>query len=468
MVTDNPILKTDSYKASHYLQYPPGTTRVRSYIESRGGAFDKVLFFGLQGWLKSLRPITRDDIAEAEDVFTMHGLPFNRKGWEHIYEKHAGHLPLEIEALPEGSIVPTHTTLVQLTNTDPEVPWLTSYVETALLRACWYPTTVATVSRHAKEIISKYLVETCDDPASVLPFRLHDFGARGVSSGETAAIGGAAHLVNFMGTDTVEALMYLRKFYKSKMAGFSIPAAEHSTITSWGREHEVDAYRNMVDQFGLPGKLFAVVSDSYDIDYAVRQIWGKQLRHKVQSSMATLVVRPDSGDPLESVINAIQDLGETYGTSLNRKGFRVLDPAVRVIQGDGVNLQSIERILGEMKRLGWSAENVAFGMGGALLQQVNRDTLKFAQKACDVEINGHWLPIKKDPIGDHGKASKPGRRAVIRRPSGEVLDLAYLPEDEGINLLEPVWKDGWMLREQSLDAIRAIADGTGGAAKIAA
>ncbi|HBF09437.1 MAG TPA: nicotinate phosphoribosyltransferase, partial [Gammaproteobacteria bacterium] len=226
----NIILNTDSYKASHYKQYPHGAEYISSYIESRGGIYSKTTFFGLQMFIKQYltKPITLSDIDEAEIIFTAHGLPFNREGWVYILEEHNGLLPLEIEAVPEGTEIPIGNVLVQVINTDPKCAWLTSYIETALLRAIWYPTTVATVSKACKTIIQKYLTETADDLTG-LAFKLHDFGARGASSEETVAIGGLAHLVNFMGTDSMSAIVAARRFYNADMAGFSIPAAEHST-----------------------------------------------------------------------------------------------------------------------------------------------------------------------------------------------------------------------------------------------
>ncbi|MEO1380659.1 MAG: nicotinamide phosphoribosyltransferase domain-containing protein, partial [Pseudomonadota bacterium] len=280
----NLILNTDSYKYSHFAQYPPETSAVSAYIEPRrGGEYERVLFYGLQMFLKEYlsKPVTKAEVDEAEAMVTAHGLPFNRTAWDMLVERHGGFLPLMIEALPEGSVVPVGTPLVQVRNTDPDFYWLPTFIETSLLRAVWYPSTVATVSWHVRQMIAASLERTCDDPAGVLPFRLHDFGARGATSFEQAGIGGSAHLVNFMGTDTVSGLVYAKRFYGEEMAGFSIPAAEHSTMTSWGEEREADAYENMLDQFGGDQKLVAVVSDSYDLFRAVRKIWGEELKDKV-------------------------------------------------------------------------------------------------------------------------------------------------------------------------------------------
>ena len=450
----NLILNADSYKSSHWRQYPPGTRHVSSYIEARmgGGDFPHTLFFGLQAFLKSAlsRPITPAHIDEAEEILTAHGEPFNRDGWQRILVDHGGLLPLNIQALPEGTLVPRGTALVQVTNTDPHLPWLTSYMETALLRAVWYPTTVATVSWSARRVIKAFLDQTCDDPDGQIGFKLHDFGARGVSSRESAGLGGLAHLVNFMGTDTLEALVAARRWYHCPMAGFSIPAAEHSTITAWGRDNETQAYANMLEQFGA-GSLLAVVSDSYDLAHAVSAIWGQELKPQVLAMNATLVIRPDSGDPAAIVLDTIRRLMTAFGYSTNAKGYAVLNPKVRVIQGDGVNLTSIGQILQTLKDHKIGAENVAFGMGGGLLQQVNRDTLRFAMKASAVNIDGQWRNICKDPATDAAKRSKPGRLAVTRTPHWQTVCADTQPNDD---LLQTVWKDGQMLTDWTLDQVR--------------
>lgn len=460
-IFDNLILNTDSYKASHFVQYPPNSEIVSSYVEARGGQFKQALYFGLQAFIKAylLQPVTQAHIEEATAIFAAHGEPFNRAGWEVIVNEYQGLMPVEICALPEGSIVPTGTALVQIQNTDPRLHWLPSYLETMLLRAIWYPTTVATLSWHAKQIIRDYLEATCDQPAEQLPFKLHDFGARGTSSQETAALGGMAHLVNFMGTDTVAALLAARSYYGADMAAYSIPAAEHSTITSWGREHEADAYANMLTQFAQPGKILAVVSDSYDIYNAVSEIWGKQLKAQVEQSGATLVIRPDSGQPEIVVVEVMQRLEQAFGSRVNQKGYRVLKDCVRIIQGDGVNLESLGVILERVKVHGFSTENIAFGMGAGLLQKVNRDTLSFAMKASAIRIQGKWFDVYKQPITDLGKTSKRGRLAVIKTAEGwQTIREDQLAEYE--NQLQPIFRDGVLLKEVNFEQVRQQSERT--------
>jgi nicotinamide phosphoribosyltransferase len=465
MARTNLILDTDSYKPSHFLQYPPGAEVVSSYIEARHG-FDaddpRIVFFGLQMFLKAYltRPISLEDIDEAEMLLTAHGEPFNGAGWRRILNRHGGLLPVEIQAVPEGTVLPARNVLAQIHNTDEAVPWLTSYLETALLRAVWYPSTVATTSWGAKQVIRGFLDDTSDDPDAVLPFRLHDFGGRGASSHESAAIGGLAHLVSFQGSDTLPAIVAGRRYYQESMAAFSIPAAEHSTITSWGREREVEAYRNMIDQFGRPGKLYSVVSDSYDIMHAVTSLWGDRLKDSVLAAGGTLVVRPDSGDPVETVAEVMKRLIAAFGGAANGKGYWLLPPAVRVIQGDGVNAGTIRAILTRLKADRISAENITFGMGGALLQGVTRDTLGFAMKTSAIRINGMWHDVWKDPKTDPDKTSKRGRLALRRSGNGVRTVLARECKVED-NLLRTVFRDGKILEQDSLSTIRARANGPG-------
>lgn len=456
----NILLNTDSYKASHYLQYPPGTTHVSSYIESRGTEFpswNHMTFFGLQMFLEDyLRtPITREMVEEAEEFWKAHGEPFNRAGWEHILIKHGGYLPVKIQAIPEGTVLRPGHVLVQVENTDPEVPWLTSYLETSLLRAVWYPTTVATQDLQIKLTIMKAMARTSDskNPNLDASFKLHDFGARGVSSMESAGIGGCAHLVHFMGTDTVSGALYARRFYREPMAGFSIPAAEHSTITVWGGpESEINAFENMIKQFAGEGKLYATVSDSYDIMAACEK-WSS-LKEEIIQAGGTLVVRPDSGDPTRMVVAVIKKLMDSFGYEVNSKGYLVLPPHIRVIQGDGINAFSIEAILKEMENHLLSADNIAFGMGGAMLQGVNRDTLKFAMKASAAKVNGEYRDVYKDPVTDIGKKSKRGRLAIIKYEDElKTIRERDLP-DPRCNKLQTVYLNGEIMSTTNMKEVR--------------
>jgi nicotinamide phosphoribosyltransferase len=456
----NLLLRTDSYKASHWVQYPPGTQTVYSYVEARGGPFAATVFFGLQAYIREYlsQPVTQANVEEAAEVFAAHGEPFNKEGWTRLVQKHGGKLPVRIKAVAEGTVVSAKNVLVTIENTDPEFFWLTSYLETELLRAVWYPTTVATLSAAAKATINDYLQATSDDPAGAIPFKLHDFGARGVSSLESAALGGMAHLVNFMGTDTVSALVAARRYYGADMAGFSIPAAEHSTITSWGRDNEAQAYANMLKQFAKPGSILAIVSDSYDIYNACEKIWGGELKQAVIDSGATVVIRPDSGEPATVVLKVAQILASRFGTTTNTKGFQVLNN-VRIIQGDGINLDSLRLCLSNLYHNGFSADNIAFGMGGGLLQQVNRDTCQFAMKCSAMQIGAEWRDVYKDPIGDSSKKSKRGRLALVQTSTQGSIGWQTERQEAatGADQLHTVFENGECVVNEGFDAIRARA-----------
>lgn len=453
--TRNLVLQTDSYKFTHWKQYPPGTQFVYSYLESRGGMFDQTLFFGLQYYLSEYLTgivVNEDDVHEGRAFVEKHIGPgvFNLEGWMHIVRKHGGRLPIVIKAVPEGSHVDVLNVLMTIENTDPACYWLPNYLETLLLKV-WYPITVGTLSGAIRKVFLAAL-ERSGDP-SLIDFKLHDFGYRGVSSEETAAIGAAAHLINFKGTDTVAGIRFLQRYYhSSEMEGFSIPAAEHSTITAWGRENEVRAYDNMLTQF--PTGPVAVVSDSYNVYEACEKLWGEMLHEKVLQRQGVLVVRPDSGYPRDVVLKVLEILGEKFGYQSNSKGYRVLNPKVRVIQGDGVNYWTIQDTLTAMARSGWSADNITFGMGGALLQQLNRDTQKFAFKTSAVTTNGEDRPVYKDPVEGHDKVSKRGRLA-LRRTNGKWSTVNVGRETpDPQDVLKTIFKDGELLVTQSVAEIR--------------
>jgi nicotinamide phosphoribosyltransferase len=455
----NPLLFTDSYKTGHFRQYPPGAERVYSYFESRGSdpkfGFESVVFFGLQYLLERIAGtfVTPDRIERAERRCRAHfgnDRNFNRAGWEHILRVHDGRLPVRIRAVPEGTVVPTHNCMMTIENIDSACYWLTNWLETMLVQV-WYPSTVATQSREMKRLILKYLDET--GTPEQIDFKLHDFGCRGVSSIETAGIGGAAHLVNFKGTDNLPALELLDDAYDEPCGGFSIPASEHSTITSWGEAHEVDAMRNMLEQY--PDGTLACVSDSFDVFRACRDYWGGALRDAVMHRNGTLVVRPDSGDPATVVCQVLDILGTRFPVTVNAKGYKVLDSHVRVIQGDGIDFYSIGVILEAVKRAGWSADNLAFGSGGGLLQKLNRDTLKFAFKCSSIVVNGQQRDVFKRPVTDNGKQSKSGRFKLVRGNNLGVPAFKTVKEtDAGEDIMRTVFENGELVGRTTFAEVR--------------
>ena len=457
---DNILLQTDSYKQTHWRMYPPGTSEIESYMEARrGGEYGHVVFFGLQYLLKRYLAgvrVTAEQIDRTEAFCQAHfGQDvWPRDGWRHILDRHGGRLPVEIRAVREGRRVPTGQVLLTIRNTDPKCHWLTNHLETMLVQV-WYPMTIASLDRIQYDILHA-AAERSGDPAGV-PFQLHDFGYRGSTSEESAALGAAAHLLHFRGTDTLAGCRLLQEYYGADMPGFSVPAAEHSTITAWGPEGEADAFAHILEAY--PSGIVSVVSDSWDILHACRELWGSALRERVQERAGTVVVRPDSGDPVATVLECLRLLGEAFGAPCNAKGYRLLPDHIRLIQGDGITRESLPNIVKALLDAGWSTDNVVFGSGGGLLQECTRDTLRIAMKCSHAVVNGEGRDVSKQPVTDPHKHSRSGRLALVQDASTGALHTVRAEElrDSDHNLLEPVFRDGEILRDMTWDEVLAQA-----------
>lgn len=276
-----------------------------------------------------------------------------------------------------------------------------------------------------------------------------------MSSVESAATGGAAHLVNFLGSDTMAALVMLKEYYGEPCAGFSIPASEHSTMTSWGREKECQAMKNMLEQY--PRGLVACVSDSYNIWDACEKYWGTELKELVEKREGQLVVRPDSGDLPGTVLQVLEKLEGKFGSDKTSTGHKLLPQCIRVIQGDGIDINSLETILRHMKDKGWAADNLVFGSGGALLQKLHRDTLKCAFKCSFAKVNGEGVDVVKDPITDPGKKSKKGKLTLELRDSSWVTVAEGKGQPDDDKLVE-VFRHGELLVDEVFSKIRERAE----------
>jgi nicotinamide phosphoribosyltransferase len=462
----NLILLADAYKYSHHRLYYPGTNKIYSYLESRGGQFDQTVFFGLQYYLKHYLEgvvITKEKIEEASEllpqVFGRNDV-FDRSKFEYIMKKHGGKLPVRIKAVPEGSVIPVHNVLMTIENTDPECFWLTNFLETILMQI-WYPCTVASLSHEIRKIVERYYDDTASYSSKAgIGFVVNDFGFRGVSSVESAGIGDAGHLLSFRGSDTIEGSVFAKRYYGAKiMYGLSVPATEHSICTLLGEQGELDVFEHILKTF--PTGIVSVVSDSYNIFRACSEYWGEKLKDTILNREGTLVIRPDSGDPVFTLLKVFDILMEKFGYSVNEKGYKVLPPQVRVLQGDGIDIDTIRAIYGALKINGISAENLVLGMGGALLQKLDRDTQKFAFKCSYAEINGKGVAVQKHPVEiDHQgvlrqsfKRSKSGRLKLIETLDGyKTVKENEMPEYN--DQLVTVFENGEILQEQNFEEIR--------------
>jgi len=403
----NPAIMTDTYKWTHWLQYPLGTNLIYSYLEARSNEeSDEIVFFGAQPYLDLLdgRVISCRKIEEARELANLHfktrGL-FNYGGWMRLFYKHDGILPIRIRAVEEGSVNKFSTPLMTIENTDPEFPWLTNYLETIKMNI-WYPCTVATRSRKFYKLIHSHLVKS-GTPETVR-HRLHDFGMRGVSCPQQAGFGGAAHHICFDGSDNIFGSLFLQKYYDSYHFASSIPAAEHSTVTSWGKDRETECYDNLLNIYKDVD--FACPGDSYDIFNATENIWGGTLRDKVLARGKTFYNRSDSGPPVSNLLRLSAIMADKFGSRLNSKGYRVLNDKVRLFQSDKADYETVKLILEECEKAGWSADNYFFGSGGGILQEMTRDNCGFSLKCSYMEENGIPRNVFKE---SPGKPSKSGR-----------------------------------------------------------
>lgn len=451
---------TDSYKPSHWRFYPPGLRGIYSYGESRGlppSWSGKIVPFGLQHDLKQYlvgQIMGMSDVEVARDLWTAHfGRDdiFNYEGWVSLMRRHRGYMPLRIKAVLEGTVISPSNVLMTVENTDDEFPWLPNWCE-GLLSHPWYGAAVCSNSREMRMMVLDAL-ERSGDPA-LIDYKVHDFGWRGVTTAEQAAVGGAAHLVNFKGTDTFIACVMLMKLYGAKeMPGNSIPAGEHSTICSWGREHELDALRHAIRQF--PTGFLAQPIDTYDMEHCIKQYLCKDLKDEIMARNGTFVARPDSGHPPEVDLNALNWLGEGYGYTVNSKGYKVLPPQIRIIQGDKIDREMLGEVMEHLMKHKWSIDNITFGSGGGLLQRFDRDTLQYAIKNSYARGDTWERDVFKSPKTMSSKVSKRGRLKLVLTPDGFLT----VPADSNIgeDQLVEVFRNGEMVEDQTLDEIRARA-----------
>lgn len=451
---NNIITLVDSYKLGHYKMLPKGTQAVYSYFESRNGAkYPETVFFGLQYLLKKYlegKVVTKEKIDQAEKLVNAHLGPgmFNREGWEYILKTYDGRLPVMIKAVPEGMPVTTGNVLMTVTNTDDRCYWLTNYLET-LLTHVWYSSTVATQSREARKMFLKYAEETAMDSKHVA-FQLHDFGFRGVSSVESAGLGGAGHLINFMGTDTIAAMELIMDYYNTtEIPAYSVPATEHSIMTSLGKEGEEALLKQLLDEY--PKGILSIVIDSYDYREFIK-LAGTKFKEQILAREGKVVFRPDSGDPVKVSMEVMRLLGLYFGYTYNAKSYQVLNPKVGMLWGDGIDVKGMEDILIAFVEYGWSTENIVFGMGGGLLQKVNRDIQRFAFKCSAQKRNNQWIDVWKDPV-DKSKVSKKGRLMLLKNTEGKFYT-ENLRDQVRPDHLEMVFFNGAITKEYTFTQIR--------------
>lgn len=490
------LTDTDAYKLDHRNQYPVGTTGVLSNYTNRGSRIARithVVHFGLQAFLtewatKAWIPFfaaDEDEVAALYEEFTTSVLGPNTIGSDHIRALHKlGYLPLVFSGLPEGTLVPLRVPSFTVENTLPEFYWLVNYIETVMSASIWQASTSATTAYYFRQLLNRWAVYTTGSTDGV-EWQGHDFSFRGMAGREAAAASGAGHLLSFTGSDNLNVINFVNENYAGDNGLIlgSVPATEHSVMCAGGSDEgqEQDTYARLLNLY--PTGIVSVVSDTWDL-WNVLTVILPNLKDQILARDGKLVIRPDSGDPVDILTGSIlmyndeqydhpswaadnhtpaekgvvEVLWDLFGGTVNEQGYKVLDPHIGAIYGDSITFERADEICSRLAEKGFASTNVVFGVGSYTYQYVTRDTFASAVKATWVEIDGVGHDIAKDPATDNGtKKSAKGRLAVVL--GGEGLYLlqgpgAVVAEAMGYNELMTVWKDGEFLVQQSFADIR--------------
>lgn len=484
-------LLCDFYKLAHREQYPTNTEVIYSTLTPRSNAYfpeaNGAVVFGIQAFIKKYlityfnenffdRP--KNDIVAEYSRFLTFAMGQDNPDTTHIEALHdLGYLPIKINALKEGTLAPIRVPVLTIENTHADFFWLTNYLETLLSNEIWLSMTSATIAHKYRKVLDAAAMRTVGSTDGV-GFQGHDFAMRGMSSLESAKYSGAGHLLSFTGTDTIPAIFHLEEFYNAdiekELIGGSIPATEHSVMsanTSHESRDEYAMFKRLLTEI-YPTGLFSAVSDTYDFWEVVGNVLPK-LKAEIMGRDGKLVIRPDSGDPVlilcgdpeadEEIVQKglIEALWDIFGGTVSDKGFKLLDSHIGAIYGDSITLERATQITDRLEAKGFASTNVVFGIGSYTYQYNTRDTLGFAVKATYAQVDGNERLLFKDPKTDDGtKRSQRGRVVVLKRT--ESNELFYVDElinatheaYASIDLLEPVFEDGILLRDQSLREIR--------------
>lgn len=487
----NPLNAIDFYKADHRRQYPVGTEYVYANFTPRSSRLakmlpdfdDKIVFFGLQGFIKHFLIESWNEgffnQPKAKVVAAYKRRMDNSLGEgavpvEHIEALHdLGYLPLKIKALEEGSRVNIKVPVLTIINTDPNFFWLTNYIETVLSAELWKSCTTSTIAYEYKRLLTQYAEKT-GVPLDFVAVQGHDFSSRGMSGIYDAAQSGVGHLTSFIGTDSVASIDYAEEYYNATgVVGVSVPATEHSVMCMGSEESEIETFRRLICEL-YPSGVVSIVSDTWDFWRVITE-FSVELKSEILNrqpnalGLAKVVFRPDSGDPVKIICGdpdaerdspaykgAVQCLWEIFGGTETAQGYKVLNERVGLIYGDSITLERAQNILKGLETKGFASNNLVFGIGSYTYNYLTRDTFGFAVKATWGQVNGVGRELFKDPVTDSGvKKSAKGLLRVEQTNNGfELFDQQSI-EQENMGVLQTVFENGQLLRECSLDQIRA-------------
>jgi nicotinamide phosphoribosyltransferase len=475
-----PTLMCDFYKISHRVQYPKNTQLVYSNLTARSDKYNqcansefydkKFTWFGLRYFLINLNEIFNNHffnkpIEECTKEYARvikYCLNDNNPDTTHIEALHKlGYLPLEIKALPELARVDFGIPVLTIKNTSPDFFWLTNFIETWLSSDLWLLSNSASIAYEYNKICTEYAKNTCDNDDHV-QFQCHDFSFRGMAGRESATISGMGHLTAFKGTDTIPAIIAMEKYYnkniETELIGCSIPASEHSVMCAGGKDDEYNTYKRFITEL-YPHGLVSIVSDTWDF-WAVLNDILPRLKNEIMARDGKLVIRPDSGDPVDIICGldtyddltnynerkgAIELLWDLFGGTINGKGYKVLDSHIGLIYGDSITIERCQEILKRLQNKGFASSNVVFGIGSYTYQYNTRDSMGWAVKATYCEIDNKPMSIYKQPKTDAGKNSAKGLLKVIKLDNNYVLlenQELELTANSITDELELVYNDG--------------------------
>lgn len=485
-INKNPILWTDGYKLCHKDQYPTGTNWVYETWTPRMSRIEgvsHVVFWGLQGALNELKESfdnyffakSEDEVVKEyeeaiESIFSVTNPHFAQThSSDHIRALHRlGYLPIRIKALNEGSLVPVGVPMFTIENTLSDFFWLPGYLETQLSSYIWSPMTSATIANLYKRILTRYAKQTGD--TSKVETQAGDFSMRGMSSPESAYRTGGGHLLSFKVSATVSVRDYLKAYYGAKNdVLIYTPSTEHSVMCSYG-EDEVEAFKHLITKVYPSGNI-SIVSDTYDLWNVVDNVL-PQLKDIIMKRDGKVVVRPDSGDPVDIICGdekaqsptvqkgIVERLFELFGGSTNSKGYKELDAHIGVVYGDSITPDRAERICERLMKKGFASSNIILGVGSYTYQYVTRDTFGFALKGTAEEVDGKFKAIQKRPATDTGnfKKSQKGIVAVVFEDGDYRLIDNLTPDTvkqlEERNLLKDFFVDGKFVHTYTFDQIK--------------
>lgn len=486
------MLLCDFYKVSHRAMYPEGMEICYSTWTPRASRMkdvDQVVVFGQQAFVKNyLLDFFRENFFERprKEVVANYSriikstLGVANPDTKHIEDLHdLGYLPLLIKALPEGTIVPLRTPTLTIQNTDKRFFWLTNFIESLASCELWQPATSATIALEYKKILDKAAMETVGN-TDFVPFQGHDFSMRGMSSLNSAMLSGMGHLLSFVGTDTIPAIQAAEELYganvETELVGTSIPATEHSIQCSYGDDTK---YLSRMLSEVHPSGFVSIVSDGYDFWDVIGRVI-PSLKDKIVARDGRVVIRPDSGDPVKIICGdpegkttlerkgAIEALWDIFGgtrtevSSLSRDGvveksyYKLLDSHIGLIYGDAITLRRAEEIVTRLKAKGFASINVVFGIGSYTYQYNTRDTFGFALKSTLCVINGDEKLIFKDPKTDDGTKKSQKGKVHVYKSNGKIVfsDGHGLNSELSTDMLQPIFKDGQIMNEQTFAEIR--------------